>query len=181
MLLTMPSFTPPFPLRQWIDEHRHLLRPPVGNQQIYKGNKDFVVMVVGGPNRRKDFHVNRGEELFFQLEGDIELQLMTGTSEGKPVREIVHVREGEMFLLPAGIPHGPRRGPGTVGLVIERYRVPGETDGFEWYCENCSSLLYRMDVPVSDIVTDLPALMEDFFNTPDRCTCRKCGVKMEKP
>lgn len=61
----------PLNLKQWIDDNRHLLKPPVGNQQIYKMNEDFIVMVVGGPNSRKDFHFEDGEELFYQLEVDI--------------------------------------------------------------------------------------------------------------
>ena len=64
--MPLPS---PFNLHQWIDEHRHLLKPPVGNQMIHNG--DLMVMVVGGPNQRSDFHVNPTEELFYQMEGDI--------------------------------------------------------------------------------------------------------------
>ena len=44
--------TPPLDLRAWIDEHRHLLKPPVGNKCIVAD--DFIVMVVGGPNVRTD-------------------------------------------------------------------------------------------------------------------------------
>jgi 3-hydroxyanthranilate 3,4-dioxygenase len=175
------AFLPPFNLKKWIDENRHLLRPPVGNQVIYKGNQDFMVMVVGGPNARKDFHINRGEELFYQLEGDVELHLMPEDSEGQRKKEIVHLREGDFFLLPPSIPHGPRRGPGTVGLVIERYRNPDEKDGFQWYCENCEALVYELELPVSDIVGQLPILMDNFFADPALCTCKKCGTRMLKP
>jgi 3-hydroxyanthranilate 3,4-dioxygenase len=177
------TFTAPFNLNAWIAENRHLLKPPVGNQQLYKGNKDFIVMVVGGPNSRKDFHINQGEELFYQLEGDVELHLMVD-EEGKPgkrKREIVALKEGDLFLLPPGVPHGPRRGPGTVGLVIERYRDPKEKDRFQWYCENCGDLLYEVEIPVSDIVGQLSTLMNDFFSDTDKCTCRNCGTVMQKP
>lgn len=105
----------PFNFQQWIDEHRHLLKPPVGNQQVFKGNDDFIVMVVGGPNARKDYHVDDSEEFFFQLEGDMTLKII---EDGRPVD--VPIRAGEIFLLPAGVPHSPRRPAGTVGLVVER-------------------------------------------------------------
>jgi 3-hydroxyanthranilate 3,4-dioxygenase len=177
------TFTAPFNLNAWIAENRHLLKPPVGNQQLYKANKDFIVMVVGGPNSRKDFHINQGEELFYQLEGDVELHLMVDDegNPGKRKKEIVALREGDLFLLPPGVPHGPRRGPGTVGLVIERYRDPNEKDGFQWYCENCGNLLYEVEIPVSDIVGQLSTLMNDFFSDTDKCTCRNCGTVMQKP
>src|SRR5579883_861375 len=78
-------------LKAWIDEHRHLLKPPVGNALIW--NSNFLVMVVGGPNQRTDYHVNPGEELFYQVEGDIVLKVM---EDGSP-RDIP-IRQGELFL-----------------------------------------------------------------------------------
>src|SRR6478752_4681067 len=150
----------PFNHRQWIDENRHLLKPPVGNQQIYKANDDFIVMVVGGPNARKDFHYNKGEELFYQLEGDIELQII---EDGKIVP--LAIKEGDMFLLPAGVHHSPRRPANTIGLVIERYRAEEEEDGFFWYCEKCSNQLYSEYVKVNDIVKQLPIVMDKFYSS----------------
>src|SRR6478609_10318086 len=120
----------PFNLRKWINENRHLLKPPVGNQQIYKANEDFIVMVVGGPNSRKDFHYNRGEELFYQIEGDITVRIY----EENKIKDI-SIKEGDLFLLPAKVPHSPQRKANTIGLVIERYRNSSEKDGFIWFCE----------------------------------------------
>src|SRR3972149_10218990 len=112
---------PPVNLARWIDEHRDLLKPPVGNKMVWQ-DSEFLVMVVGGPNQRKDYHGEDGAEFFYQIEGDITLKVI---EDGKP-REIP-IREGEIFLLPAGIPHSPQRPAGTVGVVIERRRAQSET------------------------------------------------------
>ena len=166
----------PFNIKRWIDENRHLLKPPVGNQQIYKGNDDFIVMVVGGPNARKDFHFNEGEELFYQLEGEINLRII---NEGK-IEDIL-ISEGDIFLLPSKVPHLPQRPANTIGLVIERYRKTGEKDGFLWYCENCQAPLYEEYLAVTDIVKQLPEVMNRFYNSPELCTCKKCGTIMLAP
>ncbi len=115
----------PFNIKKWVDENRHLLKPPVGNQQVYKGNDDFIVMVVGGPNSRKDYHYNEGEEFFYQLEGDIKVKII---EDGKPVD--IMINEGDIFLLPPKTPHCPQRPANTIGIVIERYREPAEFDKF---------------------------------------------------
>ncbi|MBS1618575.1 MAG: 3-hydroxyanthranilate 3,4-dioxygenase [Bacteroidetes bacterium] len=168
--------TPAFNFKKWIDEHRHLLKPPVMNQVVYKDSKDFIVMVVGGPNKRKDFHVNGTEEFFYQLEGNIVVKTV---QDGKIVD--VPIGEGEIFLLPAGTPHSPRRTEGSVGLVMEVPRPESVEDGFQWYCENCGNLLYEAKVPVKDIVKDLPVVMDKFYADKELCTCKKCGSVMEKP
>ena len=92
---------PPINFKKWIDDNRHLLKPPVGNQVVYK-DTDFIVMVVGGPNARKDFHYNEGEEFFYQLEGNMQLPII---EDGK--RRVVEIKEGEIFLLPPRVPHSP--------------------------------------------------------------------------
>ncbi len=166
----------PLNFKTWIEEHRHILKPPVGNAQIFKDNKDFIVMVVGGPNARKDYHYNAGEEFFYQLEGDIVLKII---EDGKPVD--VPIREGEIYLLPGGVPHSPRRPANTVGLVMERYRRPGEQDGFLWFCENCGTKLYEEYLEVTDIVQQLPVVMNNFFASNEHRTCKNCGTVMEPP
>jgi 3-hydroxyanthranilate 3,4-dioxygenase len=170
------SVIQPFSLRQWIDEHRALLKPPVGNAQVYKDVKDFIIMVVGGPNARKDYHYNESEEFFFQLEGDIIVKII---DEGKP--KDIHIREGEIFLLPGRTPHSPQRGPDTVGLVIEKVRASGQMDGFLWYCENCGNKLYEEYLEVTDIVKQLPPIMERFYSNEDLRTCNNCGSVMAPP
>lgn len=166
----------PLNIKKWIDENKHLLKPPVGNQQIYKGNDDFIVMVVGGPNARKDFHYNETEEFFYQLEGDINLRII---EEGKVVDIPIH--EGEIFLLPRRIPHLPQRQPNTIGLVIERYRDDNQKDGFIWLCEHCGNKLYEEFIEVKDIVKQLPEIMEKFYSSSELRTCKNCGHMMEPP
>lgn len=170
------AITRPFNFKKWIDEHRHLLKPPVMNQVVYKGNDDFIVMVVGGPNKRKDFHYNETEEFFYQLEGDMLLKIV---EDGKVVD--VPIKEGEIFLLPAGTPHSPRRFENTVGLVMEVTRPKEVQDGFQWYCESCGNKLYEEKLRVDDIVKDLPGVMEKFYANEELRTCNKCGTVLEPP
>lgn len=169
------AISTPFNFKKWIDEHRHLLKPPVGNQQVYKGNEDFIVMVVGGPNARKDYHYEEGEEFFYQLEGDIVLKVI---DEG--VQKDIPIREGEIFLLPPRIPHSPQRPANTVGLVMERYRRAGEKDGFLWFCENCGNKLHEEYVELTDIVHQLPPIMNAFWSDDEKRTCKSCGTYLEK-
>lgn len=165
-----------FHLKAWIDENRHLLKPPVGNKMIYTDNKDFIVMVVGGPNSRKDYHLEDGEELFYQLEGDIVVKTI---QDGNNVD--IAIQEGEMFLLPANIPHSPQRGPNTIGLVIERNRAEKEIDSCLWFCEKCAAQLHEAKFHLKDIVTQLPKVMDSFYNDLSLRTCKKCGTVMEPP
>ncbi len=166
----------PFNLLQWVEENRSLLKPPVGNQQLFVDNEDFIVMVVGGPNCRKDFHFNEGEELFYQLEGDVVLKVM----EGGKVKSIP-IKEGDLFLLPPRVPHSPQRPKDSVGLVIERYRKDDERDGFMWFCESCNSKLYEEFFVLEDIVAQLPKVMDRFYSSEEKRTCKSCGSIMKKP
>ena len=168
--------TRPFNVHQWIEDNRHLLKPPVGNQVMYKNTGDFIVMVVGGPNSRKDFHYNESEELFYQLEGDITVRIQ---EDGKIVD--IPIKAGEIFLLPGKTPHSPQRGENTVGLVIEKVREGNETDGFLWFCENCHEKLYEEYLNLTDIVTQLPPIMERFYSDVEKRTCKHCGTVMQPP
>lgn len=167
----------PFNLNKWVDEHRHLLKPPVGNKQVYMDNDDYIVMIVGGPNGRKDYHYEDGEELFYQIEGDITLKIIH--EDGTP--EDIPIKEGEMFLLPPRIPHSPQRPANTIGLVIERYRRDNEVDLLMWFCENCNEKLHEASFEMSDIVNQLPPVMNNFFANEDLRTCKSCGSVMAKP
>jgi 3-hydroxyanthranilate 3,4-dioxygenase len=170
------SIQRPFNFKKWIDENRHLLKPPVGNQQVYKTADNFIVMVVGGPNSRKDFHYNESEEFYFQLEGNMVLRII---EEGKQVD--IPINEGDIFLLPPKIPHSPQRPANTVGLVMEMIRRKDDNDGFQWYCENCNHLLYEEYFHLEDIVKQLPPVMQSFYESEEKRTCKKCGTLMQKP
>ncbi len=164
----------PINFKRWIDEHRHLLKPPVGNQQIW-ADREFMVTVVGGPNARTDFHINEGEEFFYQIEGDIVLRCI----EDDRVVD-VPIAEGEIFLLPPKVPHSPQRPAGTIGLVLERQRRAGELDGFRWLCPGCNTMLYEEYVHVENLVTQLPPIFERFYGNPKASTCTSCGVRVTK-
>jgi 3-hydroxyanthranilate 3,4-dioxygenase len=172
MMRAMSTLTPPFNFKKWIDENRHLLKPPVGNREVFPDH-ELIVMVVGGPNSRTDFHVDPGEEFFYQLEGDMTLRVV---EDGK-VKD-VPIRAGDIFLLPAWVPHSPQRTANSVGLVVERKRREGELDAFEWYCEKCSTKLYEEKLAMTDIVKQLPPIFERYEANAQNRTCKACGWVM---
>jgi 3-hydroxyanthranilate 3,4-dioxygenase len=165
-----------FNLQKWVDDHRDLLKPPVGNKQVYIQNDDFIVMIVGGPNARKDYHYEDGEELFYQIEGDIVVKII---EDGKPVD--IPIRQGEMFLLPPHVPHSPQRPANTVGLVIERYRTPKEKDSCMWFCEQCHQPLHQTEFTLTDIEQQLPVVLQQFYDSEQLRTCQQCGTVMQPP
>ena len=166
---------PPINFQDWIDNNRHLLKPPVGNKVVYE-NTEFIIMVVGGPNTRKDYHIDEGEEFFYQLEGTMILRIM---ENGSP--KDINIQEGEIFLLPPKVPHSPQRFENTVGLVIERKRNITELDGFQWYCDECNELLYEKYFHLTDIVRQLPPLFASFWENKNARTCDVCNAFLEKP
>ena len=168
------QLTLPFNLHEWIEKNRDSLKPPVCNRELYVG-AEFIVMIVGGPNARKDFHDDPGPELFHQVEGDMLLKTM---QDGKPVD--ITIRQGDIFLLPPGVPHSPQRFADTVGLVVERQRKRRERDGFIWYCENCHRKLHEEYLHVSDIVADLPPVLERFWADEALRSCKRCGTVMSR-
>jgi 3-hydroxyanthranilate 3,4-dioxygenase len=164
----------PFNLFKWIEENRDLLKPPVNNKNLYPEGSDYIVMIVGGPNARKDYHYNETEELFLQIEGDIIVKIQ---EDGKAVE--VPIRAGEMFLLPAGIPHSPIRSEGSVGLVIERVRKPEHQDGLLWFCDECNQSLYETYFQLGNIEHDFLPRFRHFYGSETLRTCSNCGHTME--
>lgn len=161
------SLPGPINFQRWIDEHRHLLKPPVGNKCIIDG--DFIVMIVGGPNQRTDYHIEEGPEFFHQLEGEMVLRIQ----ENGAVRDIP-IKAGEIFYLPPRVPHSPQRMPNSIGLVIERKRLADERDGLMWFCERCNHKLYEEFFTLENIETQFHAVFDRFYRSRELRTCIDC-------
>ena len=160
-----------FGFQDWIDEHEHLLKPPVNNQTMHLG-EDFIVQVVGGPNQRTDFHVDPYEEWFYQLRGNMHVNIMP--EEGP---QTVNIAEGQVWLLPGNVPHSPQRPePGSIGLVIERVREEGTLERFRWYCPECNALVHDGQLQVRSIVDDLPPVFAEFYDNEQARKCAHCGA-----
>ena len=160
---------PAFNLKNWIDEHRHLLKPPVGNTVIWT-DTDFMVMIVGGPNVRKDYHINPTEEFFYQLEGDVSVKII---EDGN--RREIPIKQGDVLLLPPMIPHSPQRPANTVGMVIERRRPKGRNDHIRWYCDGCGEILHDPTFYLTNLATQIKPVIEEFLGSEELRTCKKCG------
>jgi len=159
----------PLNFQKWIDDNRHLLKPPVGNKAIWKDG-DFICMVVGGPNQRTDYHYEEGPEFFYQIEGAMTLKII----EDGVFRD-VNIAEGEIFLLPPRVPHSPQRFENTIGLVIERQRLAHENDGLLWFCEHCNEKLYEEYFHLEDVETQFPPVFERYYRDEKKRTCKNCG------
>ena len=157
-----------FNLMEWIDNNRDMLKPPLGATRLLPQG-DFLVMAIGGPNVRTDFHDNPFDEIFYQVEGDIALRVI---DDGE--QRDIPIREGEMFFLPAHVRHSPQRPAGTVGIVVERMRKEGDLEAFEWYCEKCKALVHRREFQLRDIKTDLVPVFEEYYGDPSLRTCPEC-------
>ncbi len=168
------TLQPPFNLNQWIEQNRHLLKPPIANKNLYVSSGDYIVMIVGGPNNRKDYHYNQTEELFYQIEGNITVLVQL---DG--IKSEVKLGPGDMFLLPANTPHSPIRYENSIGLVIERKRENcGFTDGLLWYCENCNHKLHEVYFELHNIEKDFIPHFDAFAASIEHRTCKNCGTIM---
>ena len=164
----------PINLHAWVEDNRHLLKPPVGNKTIVQD--DFIVMIVGGPNARTDYHFEEGPEWFYQIEGEMVLRIQ---EDGAP-RDIP-IKAGEIFYLPPRTPHSPQRMPGSVGLVMERKRLPHEDDALMWFCVACNHRLYADFFHLVDIEQDFLRVFEKFYRDDHLRTCRQCGTLNPRP
>ncbi|MBH5318320.1 3-hydroxyanthranilate 3,4-dioxygenase [Paenibacillus sp. GSMTC-2017] len=164
-----------FNLLGWIEENKEQLKPPVNNKVIWE-DSEFIAMVLGGPNRRRDFHIDPSDEFFYQVKGSCYVECITETGE----RKVVTVNEGEVFMLPAMVPHSPHRVADTFGIVIERKRDLGELEDFVWFCESCNSEMHRVSVQLVDIETQVKAAIHSFNSNPEIRTCKSCGHQMSE-
>jgi len=169
----MTTIPPVFNFDAWIADNRHLLKPPVNNKQMWEPGGDFIVMVVGGPNQRTDYHLDPYEEWFYQYRGSMHVDLMTDDGP-----ERVDIREGEMWMLPRNVYHSPQRPEeGSIGMVIERIREEGTLEDFAWFCPECSAKVHEVRLQVRDIVEDLPPVFEAFYSSSEQDrTCGECGT-----
>lgn len=165
-----------FNLQGWIAANQHRLQPPVNNQLLFE-DAGMIVMAIGGPNQRTDFHDDPVEEYFYQYRGNMVLRVMD--EPGKPPIDIP-IREGEVMLLPPHVRHSPQRPEaGSVGIVVESPRHDPHVDAFEWYCMECHQLVYRFEHPLrkaQEIVTVMPPLFEKFYSDASLRKCRHCGA-----
>lgn len=168
----MSQLLPPFNLDAWIKKHQHLLQPPVCNKQVFEQD-DFIVMIVGGPNGRRDYHYDEGPEFFYQLQGEMELRTI---QDGQRVNYTI--KAGEVFLLPPRMPHSPVRFANSIGLVVERKRLTDEDDGLMWFCENCDHKLYEEYFHLNNVEKDFLPVFDRFISSEDHRSCKHCGTVM---
>jgi 3-hydroxyanthranilate 3,4-dioxygenase len=157
-------------LWQWIEENRQSFEPPVGNKVIWEDSQ-FTAMIIRGPNARRDFHDDPSDEIFYMLKGDMTLEYIDQDGH----RQNAVIREGEMLLAPAHIPHAPHRPADTWGLVVEIKRGANDSESLLWYCDECNAELHRVTMSAMDIERDLRAAIEAFDASEALRTCQRCG------
>jgi 3-hydroxyanthranilate 3,4-dioxygenase len=168
----IPTVGPPLNIQRWISENGHKLKPPVSNALLYRG-QDYQIMIVGGPNARRDFHVNETEEWFYQLKGTVYVTVAQ-EEEGKLIFKKISITEGDTLLMPANVPHNPARPAETIGLVIERTRPVESIDRLRWYCEECHLIVYEESFHCTDLSVQLKPIIEKWQSDEKIRTC-KCG------
>ncbi|MYL32113.1 3-hydroxyanthranilate 3,4-dioxygenase [Pontibacillus yanchengensis] len=160
-------------LMKTVEENKHLLQPPVNNKVLWE-DSEYIAMLLGGPNKRRDFHIDPADEFFYQMKGSAFVECINGDGE----REVVEVGEGEIFMLPANVPHSPHRVADSYGIVIERKRGEGELESFSWFCDNCNHEMHRATVQLTDIGTQVKEAIENFNGSEELRTCKECGYVM---
>jgi 3-hydroxyanthranilate 3,4-dioxygenase len=161
-------------VQRWVRERKELGdRPYMSHDRIW--NDGFLVLLFDGPTppERMDFHINTSPEFFYQLVGDMHCRVL----EDGVFRDFV-VAEGEMFLLPARIPHRNSRDRGSLGIVVHQARDPGALDAIVWYCEKCQNVLHRVDYQLSSLREQLQEHIRNFLGSEALRTCKRCGTVM---
>jgi 3-hydroxyanthranilate 3,4-dioxygenase len=155
----------------YAEKMKDVLKPPVSNALIFDGLQ-LKVMFVKGPNQRSDYHLNLGEELFYQYRGDINVHIKDSE---RNIDEKVHIQEGSMFLLSGALPHSPQRYDDTLGIVIERARNRDDIDGLRWYTET-GAVWYEKYFHCTDLGTQIKEAIEEFL----RSSQYKSRIPMEE-
>ncbi|KAJ1971642.1 3-hydroxyanthranilic acid dioxygenase [Dimargaris verticillata] len=158
----------PINFPRWLESNQHRLAPPIGNAILQEGQ--LLIMIVGGPNQRTDYHVNETEEWFYQYKGDMVLKVVDSEHQFQDIA----VKEGDMFLLPANTPHSPVRFADTIGIVVETKRRPDQIDTLRWYCEQCHETVYEESFFCQDLGKDLKPIVERYAGNESLRTCKQC-------
>ncbi|GAK05704.1 3-hydroxyanthranilate 3,4-dioxygenase [Geomicrobium sp. JCM 19037] len=164
-----------FNIEKVIEENKHLLQPPVNNKVLWE-DSEFIAMLLGGPNKRRDFHVDPSDEFFYQIKGSCYVECINNEGE----REVVEVKEGEMFMLPANVPHSPHRIADTYGIVLERKRDEGELENFVWFCPECNHEMHKVTIQLEDIGTQVKEAIDLFNANEELRKCDQCGHRMAR-
>jgi len=169
----MTNVPPVIDFPRWVVENEeNLLRQPTNNKQPWSPIKDFIVMAVGGPNVRTDFHINPYEEWFFQYRGNMHVDIMT--DDGK---QTIEIPEGSMWVAPGNVPHSPQRPErDSVGIVLERVREEGVLESFCWYCPICGRMLHNSPLQLRNIEKDVVPIFDKFYADTAARTCGECGA-----
>jgi len=143
-------------VNKWIDENakRHF------QHHTCMFADQVLLFFVGGPNERGDYHLQEGEEVFFQYRGDLTLKILVGGQ-----RRDVLVREGEVFVCPAYTQHCPKRAAGAVGSVLERGRRPHEMDCLRNFTDDTQpnpTVLWERWIHFNDMEDQLQQILDDF-------------------
>ncbi|XP_052769334.1 3-hydroxyanthranilate 3,4-dioxygenase-like isoform X2 [Mya arenaria] len=165
---------------RWIEENKKFFLPPVCNKMMHQDGQ-MKSFYVGGPNQRKDYHIEEGEELFYMVKGDMCLKVV----ECGKHKDVV-IKEGEIFLLPGSIAHSPQRQADTVGLVIERERSDDEKDGLRYFIEADGKAtldsLYEEWFHCEDLGSQLGPIIKRYFASEQHKTGKPVpGTIPEKP
>lgn len=171
------AFERPLNLRTWIEDARKRSRSGAGDWPVFGDTADFSVSIASGPSQRKDYHISPFEELFLQVEGELVLRVR---DDDGVVGDVI-VREGELFTLPANVPHSPQRTAGSVGLVIERRRPKSDDDTLRFYCDRCSSSVFEESFSLEDAAEELSQILSRFWEDATMRTCRFCGTVVQPP
>jgi 3-hydroxyanthranilate 3,4-dioxygenase len=159
-----------FNLQKWIDDNRG----DWGQRRVIWQDSDFIAFVTRGPNRRKDYHINPGDEIFYQLEGELNLHYLKGDKQ-----ELAVLKAGDIFLLPRNVPHSPRRADGSWTYVVERTRGQSELDRFIWPCEQCGNQLYETTVRFDDPSDAVKKATDSLRADPALATCNQCRAVLD--